>query len=154
MKIGKKTLFIFCILLMAFHFKAIEVNASSIDWKSYPMGKAIQSSTEQKHLKPFLLYFHAVWCPYCKKMNENHFKNEEIIQTSRQFYAIKIDTDNPETRFLFKKYGVQGIPTIVFLSREGKWLEDLTIKGLSVDEEGMLKQMQKALHAASKQEEL
>jgi thiol:disulfide interchange protein DsbD len=67
--------------------------------------------------KPVMVDFYADWCTWCKKLDADVFSRPDVAQASRDFVAIKVDTDeDPETE---SKYGVSGLPTVVFLQSDG-----------------------------------
>jgi thioredoxin-related protein len=79
----------------------------------------------QKQDKIVMIDFGASWCGYCHKMDETTFKDAEVQKFLRDnTVAIKIDYD--ENRKIAQQYGVTGLPTIVFLDKNGKVLNVLS----------------------------
>jgi thiol:disulfide interchange protein DsbD len=67
--------------------------------------------------KPVMVDFYADWCTYCKKLDAEVFSRPDVVQASKDFVAIKVDTDeDPGTG---RKYGVRGLPTVLFLQSDG-----------------------------------
>ena len=56
--------------------------------------------------KNVLLYFHADWCVYCKKMDRKVFTNPELIDlVNKNYYAVRFDAElETEVRFGNKTY--------------------------------------------------
>ena len=59
-----------------------------------------------KQPKKVLLYFHADWCVYCKKMDRKVFTNPELIKLmNKNYYAVSFDAESEtEVRFGNKTY--------------------------------------------------
>lgn len=73
--------------------------------------------------QPIMIDFSADWCAACKKLEKETFTHPDVIREAEGLVCIKIDcTDTKDSRVkaLQKKYGVHGLPTIVFLTSSGK----------------------------------
>lgn len=76
-----------------------------------------KEKVEFKGKKPVILDMYADWCPPCKKLAP--VLKELNGELSSKIDFIKINTDhNPE---IPEYFGVQGIPTIVFITKQGKY---------------------------------
>jgi thiol:disulfide interchange protein DsbD len=74
------------------------------------------ASAKREH-KPVVLDFYAEWCVPCKRMLRETFGNSEVARLLRGCIVVKIDTDRyPE---LARKFGVEGLPDIRFLTADG-----------------------------------
>lgn len=74
--------------------------------------------------KPLLVYFHADWCSWCKRMVRDTYGTGEVIKLSRNFVCVKVDTD--KNRQVAKEYKVTGLPTIIFLNPAGEVIKRVT----------------------------
>ncbi|PKL67299.1 MAG: thioredoxin family protein [Methanobacteriales archaeon HGW-Methanobacteriales-1] len=76
-------------------------------------------SEAQKTNKPIFAVFSASWCPACQQLESETLVDNEVKQKLAQNYvAVKIDLDtNPE---LSSKYGIYGIPAIIFMNSNGE----------------------------------
>lgn len=76
---------------------------------------------EAKDFKqPLVVDFGAEWCGWCKKLEQETFPAAEVQALKDKFVWARIDTDaTPEPA---KQFEVEGLPTIVVLSPEGKLL--------------------------------
>lgn len=81
--------------------------------------------------KPVIIDFYADWCAPCRELDEVTFHDPEVVkQAGRDFVMIKIDLTrkgDPAHERLLWKYGVKGVPTVVFLDRQGRELRDLRL---------------------------
>ncbi|MBI4448158.1 thioredoxin family protein [Candidatus Woesearchaeota archaeon] len=94
--------------------------SQSIEWvTSYD--EALKLSKEKN--KPIMAEFYAEWCPACNALDSITFRNEEVVNLSRSFINLKIDTDKKENIGVSQKYGLEFLPTIVFINTEGGSLE-------------------------------
>ena len=76
--------------------------------------------------------FWAEWCAACKEFEKYTYTDPDVIRESRRFVNIKIDCTNandPKIKQLWDKYGVVGLPTIVFINKDGTIARDKTITG-------------------------
>ena len=67
---------------------------------------------------PKLWDFWATWCPPCKEMKPTIEALEKEYQGKIEIRSIDVD----QNKELAQKFGVQAIPTLVFLDKDGKEL--------------------------------
>ena len=73
----------------------------------------------------------ATWCASCKEMEEKTLRDAAVQSTMQKFSLVKIDfSDYGEDANRFaKKYDVQGIPTMLFLRRDGTEIPGTRLTG-------------------------
>jgi thiol:disulfide interchange protein DsbD len=88
-------------------------------WRQYSESAL---SVARENGTPVLIDFYADWCEPCKELDRITFRNAEFISAANNFVLIKADlTNNKDAKVeaLRKKYDVKGVPTLVFIDREG-----------------------------------
>ena len=71
---------------------------------------------------PAFIDFYADWCPPCQQMDKVTFRDTSVIEELARFTSIKADMTRTSSkgRPAAKEYGVQAIPTYVFIDTQGK----------------------------------
>jgi YHS domain-containing protein/thioredoxin-related protein len=68
--------------------------------------------------RPLLVHFHAKWCGPCQTMNREVLSDPVVLrQIEASVIAVKIDSD--EHRDLANRFGVDSLPTDIFLDPNG-----------------------------------
>jgi thiol:disulfide interchange protein DsbD len=90
--------------------------ASPINWQPYSPAAVANAA------KPVLIDFAADWCIPCKEMDKRTFTDPRVIERSKQFLLLKADvtrTGSPEVERLMKDFQILGVPTTIFLDKDG-----------------------------------
>jgi thiol:disulfide interchange protein DsbD len=140
----KKALGIALIAGSIFYFWTFGFVEPGIEWLPYKDG-LITSAAEGK--KPVILDFGAEWCEPCEILDRKVFRDPEVVKLSRRFLTVRVDLTVPHPRQeeILERYGVKGVPTVIFISKEGVEEKSLRIQSL-VDKSEFLEKM-KALIA-------
>ncbi len=123
--------------------------SEKIQWFPYSEAMLQKAASEGK---PVMIDFYADWCIPCKELDKFTFSQPEVIELSRDMIMLKVDLtkgNSPEAKALKKKYNIRGVPTLVFLTPEGRELSDLRVVGF-MEKEEFLPRMKKALEYARK----
>lgn len=91
------------------------VTSNAIEWQT-SLDKGLEIAKKTK--KPIMADFYAEWCGWCKKLDKTSYQDKNVIELSKKFVCVKVNTDLDSASA--SKYGVQGLPTIIFLSPDGK----------------------------------
>ena len=78
-----------------------------------------------------LIDFFADWCAACKELDRETYPSPEVISEAGRFLAIKIDATNSEDSLdaLMERFGVEGLPTVAFVSSSGEILKNPRVTG-------------------------
>ncbi|MGM0568399.1 MAG: cytochrome c biogenesis protein CcdA [Elusimicrobiota bacterium] len=88
----------------------------SVKWQPYDA--QILSGAEN----PSVVYFAADWCVPCLEMEVRTFSVPEVMNSLEGFNLMKADLtsyETPSSRHLRQKYDIAGVPTIIFIDKEG-----------------------------------
>ncbi len=82
--------------------------------------------------KVAMIDFYASWCAACMEFEKITYADPQVVRELKNFVNIKIDCTNandPKIKQLWDKYKVVGLPTIVFVNKDGIIDRDKTITG-------------------------
>ena len=96
--------------------------------------------------KPIIIDFWAEWCVACLQLEEQSFASPEFVDKSKDVLKMKFDAtkESPELEVFKKRFGIVGLPTIVFIDATGRWRKELTIHEL-IPKEDVLNRVEKLL---------
>ena len=109
----------------AFHLNVNETPATNTNWAVYSDEALIDA---QKSNLPVMIDFHAEWCAACHELDEKTFSTAEFKALAQGFRLLKFDAteDNEQISQVLRKYQVKGLPTVIFINRNGVLLKELT----------------------------
>jgi len=117
-----------CLVLATFWTVSWAMQGAGISWHTYSEQTLAEAKAQGK---PVIIDFYADWCTPCREFEEVTFHKPELVRLAGQsFTMVKVDVTkggNPYHEELLKKYGVKGVPTIVFLDVHGQEREDLRL---------------------------
>lgn len=121
--------FTYLLFLIAFAVSGSTSNRADITWYSFQKAQQLAGENDKK----VLVYAEAVWCTYCKKMENEVFPRQKVIDTiAEYYYPVRVDiesdkelvfNDQTMTGSQFaQKYRVSGTPTFFFIDKKGEIL--------------------------------
>jgi thioredoxin-related protein len=90
--------------------------ASEIRWVK-SLDQALQQAKRSNKL--VMADFYTDWCTWCKRLDKDTYTNDRVVQLSAQFVSVKVNAEK-EGRRAAQRYGVNGFPTILFLTGSGE----------------------------------
>jgi thiol:disulfide interchange protein DsbD len=96
-------------------------------WEPYPATAAAAITG-----RPSVIEFGAAWCVPCRELDEKTFSDARVrgaLSQRRLYKADLTKTGSPEVSELSDRFGILGVPTIVFLDAGGKERTDLRLVG-------------------------
>jgi len=82
--------------------------------------------------RPVMMDFSADWCVPCHELELVTFTDPRVVAAARGFDRYKVDLtkyDSPESEASRKRYGITGVPTVVFLAPDGREIEAARVEG-------------------------
>jgi hypothetical protein len=104
--------------MQTFRYSPRPNRAHEIAWRGWSP-ESFAAAEDQD--RPVLLCLTAVWCPWCRRLDETTFSDPDIIATANQhFLPIRVDVDRaPHVQ---DRYVAAGWPTTAFLTPTGEVL--------------------------------
>ncbi|HPW45542.1 MAG TPA: cytochrome c biogenesis protein CcdA, partial [bacterium] len=94
----------------------------------------VASALASRERRPMMVYFSAKWCPPCRKL-DCLFWDEELARLTYRLVPLKIDTtvETPDIKAIMDRYGVIGMPSIIFTDPDGRIYADIDIADYGKD---------------------
>ena len=110
-------------------------HVSKFPWKPYSKQAAEDSIA---HKKPVVIDFFAEWCPNCHDLDREVFSLPQIQAKLALVTALRMDVtnqDDPEVQKIAQEYGIEGVPTVIFLDSKGQEINGSRVIGFVTPEE-------------------
>ncbi len=110
-----------------------ESHSAEVSWTNLTSLQQIESSVKNEN-KPVVIDFYADWCAQCKELDKYTYTDEKVVELSKNLNNIKIDLtkENPD---ITSKYGIKGLPVVIFLKPNGEEIKELRVTGFLEPEE-------------------
>jgi thiol:disulfide interchange protein DsbD len=135
----KKVMGILMVCGGIFYLVLTSQHVGKMEWTPYDQS-ILARAVEEK--KPVIIDFYADWCAPCRIMEKEVFMDPEVIKLSRNVITVRLDLTRvkPHHDEIMRKYQIRGIPTSVFINRQGVEEKRLRIVGF-VDKSEFLKRL-------------
>jgi len=71
--------------------------------------------------KPLMVDFWAEWCGWCHRLDQTTYVDPVVVKMSEDFVPVKVNTEGtPREVAVARRYEVSSLPTIAFLSPQGR----------------------------------
>ncbi len=120
--------------------------AGEIQWRPYSETVLEEAKAESK---PVVIDFYADWCIPCKELDTLTFSDPEVQKYDGRVVFVKVDLTKDKSEFsrtIKKKYGIKGVPTVVFLGRNGQEISQLRLTGFE-NARGFVKRLERLISA-------
>ena len=121
---------------------ASDATSDEVKWVT-SLEEGLKQAAEQN--KPLMVDFYTDWCGWCKELDRQTYSDARVQEKAKQFVSVKVDAEADAADR--RKYGVDGFPTIIFLSSGGTEIH--RVPGFAPPDP-FLKEMDKALAKAKK----
>ncbi len=114
-------------------------------WQPYPVGAAAAASGAGTG-RPAVIDFSAEWCLPCLELEKRTFSDDRVRKAlaGRDLYkADMTKIGSAETVALAERFGILGVPTIIFLDASGQEQKDLRLVGFE-DADAFLKRIERS----------
>lgn len=105
-----------------------QADQADIFWQ-HDLEKALSESA--KTGKPVFVDFRADWCSVCKDLEMNVFPHPQVKPLLQRVITVKIDATAPDDKInaILQRYGIFGLPTLLFIGPDGKEIKNLRVVG-------------------------
>ncbi|MHB1843648.1 MAG: protein-disulfide reductase DsbD family protein [Deltaproteobacteria bacterium] len=100
----------------------------ALPWQRDVAAGLARAKAEQR---PAFIDFYADWCGACKELDLKTYPDARVREAARRFVPIKVDGTRSSDALdaLYDKYGVEGLPTVVFVDSQGQVLKEPHVVG-------------------------
>jgi len=103
---------------------------AELAWQPYSEQAVAQA---QKAGKGIIIDTFADWCIPCKELDKLTFTDSDVKKEAERFITLKLDLTssdpNSEGGRARQRYGIRGVPTVLFIDDKGRELSDIRLEG-------------------------
>ncbi|HSE36425.1 MAG TPA: cytochrome c biogenesis protein CcdA [Blastocatellia bacterium] len=117
---------------------------TQISWQPYSEQALADARRERQSV---IIDTFADWCIPCKELDKFTFTDEAVKKEAERFVTLKLDLtssdSNSEAGRARQRFGIRGVPTVIFLDSTGRELDNLRLEGFEKPSEFLEKRMRK-----------
>ncbi|HKA19561.1 MAG TPA: cytochrome c biogenesis protein CcdA [Blastocatellia bacterium] len=119
---------------------------AEIQWQTYSEQALADARREGKGV---IIDTFADWCIPCKELDQATFTNVAVKKDAERFVTLKLDLTRSEAGSeaarAKAKFGIRGVPTVIFLDHQGKERSELRLEGFEKPSLFLQNRMQKVV---------
>jgi len=99
-------------------------------WQPYSDKKVAAAISQNK---PVVIDFYADWCISCHELDHFVLSAPQVAARLSQLTTLRVDAtnmDNPQVQALIDRYGLIGLPTVIFLDTKGQEIKQARVEGV------------------------
>lgn len=103
---------------------------TKVVWQPYSDQKI--AAAVSRH-KPVVIDFYAEWCISCHELDHSIFSSPMVIKRLSQLTTLRVDAtnrDDPLVQTMIDRYGLIGLPTVIFLDTHGHEIRKARAQGI------------------------
>ncbi len=116
------------VIIATFLVGSWALRGPGVSWQPY--SDQILAQAREAH-KLVIIDFYATWCTPCRELDDITFHHPDVVKLAdRDFVMVKVDLTqkgNPVHQRLLSKYGIKGVPTVIFLDGQGNECRNLRL---------------------------
>jgi thioredoxin:protein disulfide reductase len=111
-------------------------DAATADFPWIRLDEARALTLARAEHRPVIIDFWADWCAACKELDRDAWSDPQVRQEARRFVALKMDgtVDSDAFQHALDKYGVMGMPTVIFIDSRGREVPQRVMGAVSATE--------------------
>jgi thiol:disulfide interchange protein DsbD len=111
-----------------------DATAADFPWIRQDEGGALVLARAEG--RPVIIDFWADWCAACKELDREAWSDPRVRQEAKRFVTLKMDGSQESDVFqrAFDKYGVVGMPTVIFIDSRGREVPQRVLGAISGEE--------------------
>ncbi|MYF56907.1 thioredoxin fold domain-containing protein [Candidatus Poribacteria bacterium] len=91
-----------------------------VNWV-YDEAAALETAVQENRL--VMLDFYATWCGACNELDHKTFSDQRVVDRLEDYVTVKLDFSAKSDKTLTEKYGIRGLPVVIFMDGDGNIYE-------------------------------
>lgn len=91
-----------------------------VNWV-YDEATALETAAQENKL--VMLDFYATWCGACNELDHKTFSDQRVVDRLEDYVTVKLDFSAKSDKTLTEKYGIRGLPVVIFMDGDGNIYE-------------------------------
>lgn len=111
----------------------LKPGAEAMEWRT-DIDAALKEASETN--KKVIIDFFADWCFACHELDRYTYSDPAVVESLSSYIRIKYDLteENEKTAPVVERFGVLGLPTVIFLKPDGTEFPDTRVSGFEPPE--------------------